>query len=62
MLFRSGNGYGGLAKKELVFGGGLLPSNMARIKGGGILKFVEGHTGVAFGMVLMSVGRGSPNT
>ena len=31
-------------------------------QGGWNTKFVEGHTGVAFGMVLMSVGRGSPNT
>ena len=31
-------------------------------KGGGLLKNVEGPTGVAFGMVLMTVGRGSPNT
>ena len=35
---------------------------MTRAKGGGLLKIVEGHTGVAFGMVLMSVERGSPNT
>ena len=35
---------------------------MVRAKGGGLLKNVEGLTGVAFGVVLMSVGRGSPNT
>ena len=39
-----------------------MPPNMARAKGGGLLKIVEGHRGVAFGVVLMSVGSGSPNT
>ena len=39
-----------------------MPPNMARAKGGGLLKIVEGLTGVAFGMVLISVGRDSPNT
>ena len=53
---------GGLAKKDLVFGGGLLPPNMVRAKGGGLLKIVEGLTGVAFGVVLISVGRDSLNT
>ena len=39
-----------------------MPPNMERVKGGGLLKNVEGPMGVAFGMVLMLVGRGSPNT
>ena len=34
---------------------------MERAKVGGILKFVDRPTGVVFGMVLMTVGRGSPN-
>ena len=34
---------------------------MERIKGGGLLKFVEGPTSVVFGVVLMTVRRGSPN-
>ena len=34
---------------------------MERVKGGGILKNVEGPTGVVFDVVLMTVGRGSPN-
>ena len=34
---------------------------MERVKGGGILKFAEGPMGVVFGVVLMTVGRGSPN-
>ena len=51
-----------MAKKEPVFGGGLLAPNMVRVKGGRLLKIVERHTGVAFGVVLLSVGRGSPNT
>ena len=34
---------------------------MERVKGGGILKSVEVPTGVVFGVVLMTVGRGSPN-
>ena len=39
-----------------------MPPNMAMAKGGGLLKIVEGLTGVAFGVVLISVGRDSPNT
>ena len=35
---------------------------MERVKGGGLLKNVEGPIGVAFGVVLISVGRDSPNT
>ena len=38
-----------------------MPPNMERVKGGGILKFAEGPTGVVFGVVLMTVGRSSPN-
>ena len=47
--------------KEPIFGGGLSPLNMERIEGGGILKYVERPTGVVFGVVLMKVGRDSPN-
>ena len=47
--------------KLLIFGVGLLPPNMVRVKGGGILKYVEGLMGVVFGVVLMTVGRGSPS-
>jgi len=50
-----------LAKKELISDRGLLPANMERVKGGGILKFAERPTGVVFGVVLMTVGRSSPN-
>ena len=42
-------------------GGGLLPLNMERVKGGGILKYVEAPTGVVLGVVLMTIGRDSPN-
>ena len=38
-----------------------MPPNMERAKGGGILKNAEGPTGVVFGVVLMTVGKGSPN-
>jgi len=38
-----------------------LPPNMERVKGGGILKFVDRPTGVVFGVALMTVGRGSLN-
>ena len=48
-------------RKEPIFGGGLSPQNMERVKGGGILKYVEGPMGVVFGMVLMKVMRDSPN-
>ena len=41
--------------------GGLLPLNMERVKGGGILKSAEGPTGAVFGVVLMKVERDSPN-
>ena len=34
---------------------------MERVKGGGILKYAEGPTGVVFGVVLMTFGRDSPN-
>ena len=47
--------------KEPIFGGGLSPLNMERVKGGGILKYVERPTSVVFGVVLMKVGRDSPN-
>ena len=43
------------------FGEGLLPPNMESVKGGGILKIAERPTGVAFGVVLMMVGRSSPH-
>ena len=38
-----------------------MPPNMERVKRGGILKNAEGPTSVVFGVVLMTVGRGSPN-
>ena len=38
----------------------LLPPNMERVKGVGILKYVEGPMGAVFGVVLMMVGRASP--
>ena len=47
--------------QEPISGGGLLPLNMERVKGGGILKYAEGPTGVVFGVVLMTFGRDSPN-
>ena len=34
--------------------------NMARVKGGGVLKFLEGPTDVVRGVVFMMVGRVSP--
>ena len=34
---------------------------MERVKGGGILKYAEGPMGVVCDVVLMTVGRGSPN-
>ena len=48
--------------KEPIFGGGLSPLNMERVKGGGILKYVEGPTGVVYGVVFMMNGRVSPNS
>ena len=47
--------------QEPIFGGGLLPLNMERVKGGGILKYAKWPTGVVFGIVLMTFGRDSPN-
>ena len=38
-----------------------MPPNMERVKGSGILKYAEGPMGVVFDVVLMMVGRGSPN-
>ena len=38
-----------------------MPQNMERVKGGGILNNAKGPTGVVFGVVLMTIGRGSPN-
>ena len=35
--------------------------NMERVKGGGLLKYVEGPTDVVCGVVFMMVGRVSPN-
>ena len=55
-----GNGYGGLGEKALIFGGGLLHLNMVKVKGGGILKYVEGPTNVVCGVVFMMVRRVSP--
>ena len=45
----------------LIFGGGLLHLNMERVKGGGLLKHVEGPTNVVCGVVFMMDGRVSPN-
>ena len=56
-----GNGYGGLEEKALTFGGGLLQLNMERVKGGGLLKHVEGPMDVVCGVVFMMDGRVSPN-
>ena len=56
-----GNGYGGLEEKALTFGGGLLQLNMERVKGGGLLKHVEGPTDVVCGVIFMMDGRVSPN-
>ena len=40
-----------------IFGGGLSPQNMGRVKGGGVLKFAGGLMGVAYGEALMKGGR-----
>ena len=40
-----------------ISGGELSPQNMVRIKGGGVLKSARGLMGVAYGKVLMKVGR-----
>ena len=42
--------------KPLICGGGLLPGNMGRGKGGGALEFVEGLMGVAYGEALVKGG------
>ena len=42
--------------KLLIFGKGLYPLNMERVKGVGVLKFVE-LMGVVCGVVLMKVGK-----
>ena len=47
-------------REALIFGGGLLHLNMERVKGGGLLKYVEGPMDVVYGGVFMMVGRGSP--
>ena len=45
-----------------ISGRGLLQLNMGRFKGGGILKYVEGPTGVVYGVVFSMNGRVSPNS
>ena len=40
-----------------IFGGGLSPQNMARVKGGGVLMFAGGLMGVAYREALMKDGR-----
>ena len=40
-----------------IYGGLLSPQNMARVKGGGVLMFVGGLMGVAYGVALMKDGR-----
>ena len=44
--------------KLFIFGGRLYPLNMGRLKGVGVLKFVE-LMGVVCGKVLMKVGKAS---
>ena len=43
--------------KLLIFCGGLYPLNMGRVKGVGVLKFVEELMGVVCGVVLMKGGK-----
>ena len=50
-----------LVEKALIFGGGLLLLNMERVKGDGLLIFVERHMDVVCGMVFMKVRTISPN-
>ena len=38
----------------------VIASNMVRVKGGGVLKFIEGPTNVVCGMVFVMFGRVSP--
>ena len=40
-----------------ISGGELASQNMVRVKGGGVLKFVGGLMGVAYGEALMKGGR-----
>ena len=40
-----------------IFGGGLSPQNMARVKGGGVLKHAGELTDVVFGEAFMKGGR-----
>ena len=40
-----------------IYGGVLSPQNMARVNGGGVLMFVGGLMGVAYGEALMKDGR-----
>ena len=40
-----------------ISGGELSPLNMVRVKGGGVLMFVGGLMGVAYGEALMKGGR-----
>ena len=49
------------AKRLSSLEGGLLHLNMVRVKGGGILKYVEGPMDVVCGVVFMMDGRVSPN-
>ena len=43
--------------KLLIFGGGLYPLNMGRVKGVGVLKFVGRLMGLVCGVVLVKGGR-----
>ena len=43
--------------KLLIFGRGLYPLNMGRVKGVGVLEFVGGLMGVVCGVVLVKGGR-----
>ena len=42
-----------------IYGGVLSPQNMARVKGGGVLKCAGGLMGVAYGEALVKGGRAS---
>ena len=45
--------------KLLIFGGGLYPLHMGRVKGVGVLKFIGELMGVVCGGVLMKGGKAS---
>ena len=55
--FYQGNGCRDIGMKFLIFGEGLYPLNMGRVKGVGVLKFVGELMGVVCGVVLMKGGK-----